>query len=112
MKSTVLWTHLASLYDMPTRMLTQISRLDAGILLLLVALLLLCPAFAARGITLDVHLEFGNDAFFKELNDELHQLLPHDEIDLRNIAMPHVTLYMTSFLNYTLSSVSNQYVLR
>jgi len=84
----------------------------AGIFLVVLAsMLLLQPAFGMTGVTLDIHLEFGDEAFFDELNDELHQLLPHDEIDLRRVAKPHVTLYMTSFLNFSLPLVMNGCVL-
>lgn len=86
--------------------------LGSGIFLFVLATaLLLQPAFGVTGVTLDVHLEFGDEDFFNGLSDELHQLLPHDEIDLRNVAKPHVTLYMTSFLNFTLPMVLNEYVL-
>lgn len=73
-------------------------------------LLLLIGGSYAIGVVYDVHIEFGDDDFFKALNDELHLLLPHDEIDLRNVAKPHVTLYMTEFRNGTQMSLINKFV--
>jgi hypothetical protein len=58
---------------------------------------------------LDIHIEFEDDAFFNKINDELHELLPNNQINFRTTAMPHVTLYLTEFRNYSVIQVVNVY---
>lgn len=76
--------------------------------LVLVALLAAC-SWSASAITLDIHIEFGDQAYFRELDRQIHLLLPNDEIDLVNTSMPHVTLYMTDFQNSKIPYIISEY---
>jgi hypothetical protein len=81
---------------------------DASAILLLSLLSLFIGRSAA--ITLDIHLELGQESFWQELNWKLHKLLKHDDIDFSTTALPHVTLYMTDFRNDSLPTIYNMYV--
>merc|ERR1711991_1291258 len=51
-------------------------------------------------VSLDVHivLDTKTNQVAKEADAYLHSVLPNDEVHLRTIDVPHVTLYLTSFL--------------
>lgn len=74
----------------------------------LLALLCVCTA---GSLNLDVHIEFGDEDFFRKLDKELHQLLPNNQIDLTNRSWPHVTLYLTNFVGNQLDDVISGYTI-
>merc|ERR1711991_221557 len=51
-------------------------------------------------VSLDVHivLDAKTNQVAEEADAYLHSVLPDDEVHLRTIDVPHVTLYLTSFL--------------
>lgn len=58
---------------------------------------------------MDIHVELGNDQLFFNISDFLTASLPHDEINFRGAALPHVTLYMTDFKNDSMSEIIQMY---
>ncbi|KAG9395260.1 signal peptide protein [Carpediemonas membranifera] len=48
-----------------------------------------------------IKLDAETEAFVVQANDVFHRICPSDDIDLRNKEQPHITLYLTDFVNGT-----------
>jgi len=56
-----------------------------------------------------VKLDAPTELLAEKYNDAVKQLDPNNDIDLTNIAQPHVTLYLTEFESSQITNMINAY---
>lgn len=74
-----------------------------------VACLLLACCACSLALELDIHVEIGSDQLFRGISRQLQPMLPNNQIDFRTTALPHVTLYLTEFVNRTIPRAISMY---
>ncbi|EFA80786.1 hypothetical protein PPL_06372 [Heterostelium album PN500] len=61
------------------------------------------------GVSLDIHLQLDANTYQLVMgyNKEIREMAPNDQIDLGVTSLPHITLYLTQFLETEIGSIVN-----